>query len=193
MDFMPLHQEMPVQSSDPHSHAKRKLLAFAGIFITVSLPLTLLLVLRSEIVHPLPVGEAVERMELFSPRESRPIALGGAGGTKQAVLFVTVECGSCQRELLNMEVLYRRYRKEMNIVVVSLSDPTKTEEHVARKGFSLPVAYDEKGEAKRKFRVTTVPALFLIDEKGVLRYRRFGAASLQADEQRVLSLLKETQ
>lgn len=176
---------MPTQS-------KRKLLAFGGLLVIVSLPVALLFFLRSEIVQPLPVGQPVPRVELVSLKEQTPMVLGDAKGTKQVVLFFTVECSACQNGLLNFEVLYRRYKARGSFVAISLSGVTKTTEFLHEQRFSFPVAVDEDKTAKEAYRIAAIPALFLIDEHAVLRHRRVGGASLQSDEQLVLSFLNET-
>lgn len=190
---MQVDEAISSQVSNRYVPAKKKLLAFGGLGVAISLPVALLLLLRTEIIQmPLSVGQAVESVQFPSLHERAPITIGGASAAKQAVLFFTVECPHCQRELLNFEELFRRYQKLINFVAVSLSDPTKTQNFMRDRAFSFPVVIDENRKGKERFRVMSVPALYLIDEHGILRQRRFGETSQQADEQLILTFLNET-
>ncbi len=65
---------------------------------------------------------------------------------------------------------------------ISHSNAETTERLISERRFSLPVLLDQKKETKQLYRIARVPALFLVDERQILRYRRFGERSLVADE-----------
>ncbi|MGH2568308.1 MAG: TlpA family protein disulfide reductase [Bacteroidota bacterium] len=163
--------------------------AAVGLVVTVSVPFALILLLHAETVEPLSIGQPAPSLQLFSLYDQTPIS---PAGNKKIILFFTVECPHCQNELLNFDALFRRYHKLMNFAAVSLSSSIKTKEFVRERGFPFPVAVDEEKTTKETYRFTSVPALFLIDKQGILRYRRFGKASLQVDEELVVAFLSGT-
>jgi peroxiredoxin len=188
---MPVHQKIPSGVTDFSTAGKKKLFAFGGFVLAVSFPVALIIFLRAEIIpQPLSIGEPVPRVELVSLVDQSSIVLGNA--TKQAVLFFTVECPYCQQEMFNFEILSRRYQGRIQFIAVSLSDPAKTENLLREKGFSFPVALDEHKKAKDEYRIVSVPALLLIDGKGILRHRRFGAASIAVADELFQKFLQES-
>lgn len=137
------------------------------------------------------LGQSVPRIELISLKDQTPVLLGTQGNTKQIVLFFTVECPHCQRELLNFEALFRRYNTRANFIAVSLSDSMKTQDVLLNSRFSFPITCDKKKKAKNEYRVTGFPTLFLIDERGILKRSRLGEASMDADEELILNFLNK--
>jgi len=184
----------PVSRFDLSPRGKKRLLALSGLVLVISVPLALLVVVRWQVVESsLTIGEAVPRLDLLSlTTPTSVVTLGAPSETKQVVLFFTVECRHCQRALLNFEALYRRYKHRGTFAAVTLSDPVKTQTHLHARGYSLPAFWDEKQIVRREYGIVSIPALFLIDERGRLRNRRFGEAPLDADEQLVLLFLNGT-
>ncbi len=173
---------------------KKKLPALVGLVLVISVPFALLVVLRSQVVESmLSIGQPVPRLDLRAlATPTSVVRLGVPSETKQVVLFFTVECRHCQRALLNFEALYRRYNHWGTFAAVTLSDPVKTQARLRERGYVLPAFWDEKQMVRRAYGIVRVPALFLIDEQGRLKNRRFGEASLDADERFVLHFLNDT-
>jgi hypothetical protein len=71
---------------------KKKLLALSGLVLVISVPLALLVVLRSQVVESsLMVGQPVPRLDLLSlTTPTSVVTLGVPSETKQVVLFFTV-------------------------------------------------------------------------------------------------------
>jgi peroxiredoxin len=160
----------------------RRTSALIALAVLLFLPLSLLLYLHSVVnVEPLPVGEPIPSLQL-STLQRTPVLLKTYEGKKLVLLFFTAECSHCQRELSNLEYLYEKYKEKLQVLSISHSDEEATRELISERRLSFPVLLDEKKETKQLFRMAGVPALFLVDERQILRYRRFGERSLAVDE-----------
>jgi peroxiredoxin len=107
-----------------------------------------------------------------SPSFRRPTVQGGefdSGGTADRVLvvdFFAAYCQPCRRALPALEALHRR-RPDLAVVGVSL-DPAVTEARglVARHRLTFPVVHDPTSALAGRFRVTELPASFVVDRSG---------------------------
>lgn len=188
--MMQNHLAILSSASQSLSPIRRKLIALSCLIaIFASLVVAVLIFGLDE--KPLPIGQPVPRLNLPVLNDEAPAILGTRNGVKQIILFFTIDCPYCQRELLNFEVLFRRYRELADFLAVTLSDPKETLDFLLSRGFTFPTVYDKEEKVRKKYRISVVPALFLIDEQGILRDRRFSAASLDSDEQWVLGFLNE--
>jgi peroxiredoxin len=173
----------------------RKVVAGLGLVAAVVVPLCMLYIMNATSYEaPLRIGDLVPEVRVLSLDSGLPILIGAKGRQSQAVLFFTTECAHCQRELVNFETLYRRHNQEARFIAVSLSDSLKTLEFLRSGRFTVPRALDKANKGRLLYRVSRIPALFLVDADGILRVLRFGETSVEADEETLLTFLgKKTQ
>ena len=105
--------------------------------------------------------------------------------------FWQVGCSSCKLEMPAMDVLYKQYqRKGLEVLAVNVGQKKEIVQRFAaelRASYPLLIDPDEKGA--RLFGVTDVPRTYVIDRKGIVRYRILGGAAPETLKKLILSLL----
>lgn len=79
---------------------------------------------------------------------------------------------------MNIEQLREMFGGRARFLLVTRSDSAKTIALLDSLGVSTATAIDEGGRAQTAFGAFTVPALFLIDPKGIIHAGLFGERSL---------------
>jgi cytochrome c biogenesis protein CcmG, thiol:disulfide interchange protein DsbE len=105
--------------------------------------------------------------------------------------FWMIGCSSCREEMPAMETLYVQYRnKGLEILAVNIGQKKET---VKKFGVELKVSYpiliDPDLKGSLTYNVTDVPRTYLIDRRGIIRYKIFGGAPPELLKKLALSLL----
>lgn len=167
----------PTTIDSPHPIMKR-LGAAIGLVALIIIPVGLLVLLqRAANTHTLRKGDAVPRLKLIS-LESNEVSFEGFGGKRLALLFFSVDCPHCQKEILNFERLQKLFAEKITFLGVSLSERKKTEGYLRSHGLTVETLLDEKGEAGRAFGIDEIPALFLVGEGLNVEHREIGEGTL---------------
>ncbi len=100
-------------------------------------------------------------------------------------------CALCRDELLGSELLYRRYRDQgLEVLAINLQQPRETvRSYLAGLDISYPVLLDSSGEMARRYGVSALPLVYLLDRQGRLYTRILGGASPDQLEQIIKRLL----
>ncbi|QIF00874.1 TlpA disulfide reductase family protein [Roseimicrobium sp. ORNL1] len=109
----------------------------------------------------------------FTAVDGREVDLSKMRGKVVLVDFWAVWCGPCVAEIPNVLKTYEKlHPKGFEIVGISLDqDKSKLEAFVKEKGMSWPQYFDGKGwqnEISSKFGINSIPAMWLVDKKGML-------------------------
>ena len=111
-------------------------------------------------------------------------------GKPVVIKFFAEYCVPCQRTLPAVERLHRA-RPDVAFVGVSEDDRAATAgEIVAKYGLSFPVLHDASKELMQSFRVRELPATFVVDRHGVVRWVA-GPAQSERDLDEALRLVAE--
>jgi thiol-disulfide isomerase/thioredoxin len=121
---------------------------------------------------PAPPSSASRLLGNASPSFRRATLQGGEFDSARVadrvlvVDFFASYCLPCRRSLPALEALHRR-RPELAVVGVAL-DATATDALalVARAGLTFPVVHDAGNAIAGRFRVTELPASFVVDRRG---------------------------
>jgi peroxiredoxin len=100
-------------------------------------------------------------------------------------------CSSCRLEMPAMEKLYKQYgRKGLVILAVNVGQKKDVvKKWVKDLGISYPVLLDTDKKMADKYDVVDVPRTYLIERKGLIRYKILGTAPEEVIKKQVLSLL----
>lgn len=92
--------------------------------------------------------------------------------------FIEVNCHHCQNQLSVFETLHHEIPDEnLTLLAISTSSVEKTAVFFQQHPISFPVWIDANRNLYKKLGVFNVPALFFLDETGVLRYKAVGFQS----------------
>lgn len=137
------------------------------------------------------LGESVPAVELERFEGERlefPVAYQG-----HVVLihFWADWCAICRDELQGSEPLYRRYRDQgLEVLAINLQQSRETvRSYLAGLDISYPVLLDSSGEMARRYGVSALPLVYLLDRHGRLHARMLGGASPDQLEQIIKGLL----
>lgn len=105
--------------------------------------------------------------------------------------FWQVGCSSCKLEMPAMDDLYVKYRRKgLEVLAVNVGQKKEVvRTFAAELGVSYPLLIDPEEKGARLFGVTNVPRTYVIDRKGIVRYRILGGATPETLKKLVLSLL----
>jgi peroxiredoxin len=176
----------------PHKGLKKSLPARLRFIAAISLPALLVIALqRISIEQPLKEGD-------LAPD---PVLRGLHGDTvslkqlymhRLAVLFFSEDCPHCRRELQNMETLRETFGGGIQFLLITSGERMKTKSLLDSLGVDINVVFDQNGRARTAFGAFRIPALFLIDEKGIIHLTSFGERPLGVRREQLESLLQAT-
>ena len=103
-------------------------------------------------------------------------------------------CAPCRHETPFLESLYQA-RKDEGLKIVGISMDTgdardQVEQFVQEYGVTYPILVDPQMKGMDTWQVLGLPASFLIDREGMLRWMRFGPVS--EDDQEFMDALSST-
>ena len=104
--------------------------------------------------------------------------------------FWQIGCSSCKLEMPAMDRLYNQYRQRgLEVMAVNIGQTKESVRAFAVElGVSYPLVIDEDKKSASLYGVTDVPRTYVIDRKGVVRYRIFGGASPELLKKLILGL-----
>jgi peroxiredoxin len=110
--------------------------------------------------------------------------------------FWATWCGPCKVEMPAMEALYQHFRSQgLEILAVSVDQQgaVVTRPFKEAMGLSFPILHDSDYQVGLSYGARTLPMTYVIDRKGVIRQRVFGARDWNSPEARklMLKLLQE--
>lgn len=127
----------------------------------------------------------------------RSHALSDYHGKVVLLNFWATWCGPCRVEMPSMDVLYQALKPEGFEILAVSSDPdgsVVTRPFAESHGLTFPILHDPDYRVSGRYGVRTLPMSFLVNRRGTLTHRVFGARDWNAPEARTLihGLLNES-
>jgi peroxiredoxin len=142
----------------------RKTIATIGLMALLAVPVFLFVVLqRSANLRTLRAGDSIPVASLGGVDPGDAL-LAGISGKRATILFFSVDCPHCQREISIFNEAGKRFASEVEFVAIALNDRQKTQTFVRTNDVGARVLIDEKGVVGRLFGVSELPALFLVNQ-----------------------------
>ncbi len=153
---------------------------------------------------PRPTADEVMRMEYvgtFAPTWAGVTSVAGtvpaspqaARGRVLVVDFWEIACGPCRATMPILDGWQSKYGAQgFNVVGITTDTTTDASLFVSRAGYHYGIASDPAGSIFQTYRVHNIPALFVIDKRGVIREVSLGydpseAAHLEKVVQQLLA------
>lgn len=113
-------------------------------------------------------------------------------GKTVLVVFWATWCPTCRKELPELQALYEKHRgRGFEILALSIdADAFTVEEFWKDHDYAFPVAMRAPAHAQVFGPIKAIPALHLIDRKGVLRFSHIGGIGKDKLEAQLLPLLQ---
>ena len=84
-------------------------------------------------------------------------------------------CGPCVAELPHIEKLHRDFKdRGLAVLGVNNEDVDVAREFVKRRGYTFTTLFDEGSEVTRKYGVSGIPQVFIIDREGKVKWHTLG-------------------
>ncbi|MBI4988856.1 MAG: TlpA family protein disulfide reductase [Rhodocyclales bacterium] len=138
----------------------------------------------------LEVGQTADRpgIELI---DGSMLDTGHHDGKVVVALFWATWCPICMSELPEYQKLYQAYKaRGLEIIAVSLDrEPGVVSEYWRRSGYTFPAAMRTDAIRQAYGGIKGTPTLYLLDRRGVLRYKHLGGLPYEELEKQVKALL----
>lgn len=138
----------------------------------------LVLALLLVTVSPGRGGEVGEQLPDFAVQtfDGNSISRATLAGRPLLLVFWNTWCVDCRRELPRINRLAERFGQR-GLTVLAINTGFNDREGKARaywkkSGFVFPAGFDHTFEIGKAFRVPGVPTIFLVDPRGVVRYKQ---------------------
>jgi len=140
---------------------------------------------------PLRVGDTPPRVSLSDLNGSAVRIPDDFRGKVVILHFWAGGCSSCKEEMPALDKLYAKYgRKGLVVLAVNVGQRTETVKRLAKEvGVTYPVLLDPDRKMADSYDVVGVPRTYMVDRKGVIRYKILGGASDEMLKKQILSLL----
>lgn len=134
------------------------------------------------------VGAPAPNFQLYD-LNGRLVTLSNYRGRVVLLNFWATWCGPCRVEMPAMEDLYREFnRRDFEILAVSTDQQgaAVTRPFSEEMGLTFPILHDSDFRVGVAYGARTLPMTFLVDRRGVITHRIFGARDWQSPEGRQL-------
>ena len=141
-------------------------------------------------------GESFKKADDFTVvnQDGQIAKLSDFKGKPTIVNFWATWCGPCKSEMPAFENIYTRYKDDVNIMMVNMTDNTnetvkKVKNFISQSGYTFPVFFDTSAQAAKSYRVTSIPMTLFIDKNGNLINSHTGAMTEKMLNNYVIQLI----
>ena len=116
------------------------------------------------------------------------------------ISFFATWCKPCMKELPHLQNLYEKYSNEkIKFFMIDITEATRTVKglegspeagpFLAKKGVTMPILYDSRGVAKKRYGAKTLPRLYVVDKYRTIRLAKKGFDEKEDFEEEVSAVI----
>lgn len=124
-------------------------------------------------IATLETGTPLPKIEFYSP-DDKPILAEQLLGKPTILLFFSLDCPHCKKEIKNYIALHPFLKKTTTIVVISVSEVASTLALLTELNSSLTVLFDKNKKSKQLLKVVAYPTTIFVDAEGIIRQTHLG-------------------
>ena len=115
-----------------------------------------------------------------------------AASRATVVYFWATWCPPCIGEFLELDTLSRKLKDQgVTLLSINLKETASAAKTFADEaGASFPVLLDTDGKIAAQFLVWPLPAIFVLDAKGIVRHKIIGATNMTALETKIIEVTR---
>ena len=104
--------------------------------------------------------------------EGHAVTVDALSGKPTVVVFWASWCGPCRKETPEVAALHADYGDRVHVVGVNAGEQaTKAKTASTQLGMTWPVVLDPDGAVQRRYQVSAIPLVVVLDAQGLVRYR----------------------
>ena len=108
--------------------------------------------------------------------EGQVLVLSDFRGKPVLVNFFAVWCGPCRFEMPEIESVHQSLGEELVVLAVDVRESAeRVKGYKELLGLTMPTVLDTRREVANSYQVPGLPWTFILDDRGVIRYIKFGA------------------
>ena len=105
--------------------------------------------------------------------------------------FWATWCPPCQGEMPELNEFAQEHKDEMTFYAVNIQEPaSKVFDFLREHDYRMPVLLDGEGKNAETYRVQGIPTTIIIDNEGVIQYRKTGAVTKAELEEKLVKILE---
>lgn len=104
------------------------------------------------------------------------VALSSFRGKQVLITFGATWCHYCVAEVPELNTFFDKHKdKDVKVLSVDIGESlAKVSSFAQKNNIKYTILLDENNEVSRKYKVSGIPAIFLIDENGIIKYSGTG-------------------
>lgn len=113
----------------------------------------------------------------------------GSSGKVTVINFWATWCPPCREEMPELNRFSATHRNTVAFYSVNLQESQgKVKDFMQQNGYTFPVLLDSDGAVGKTFRVAAIPTTLIMDNKGVIVFRKSGTVTMRELEEIIKNL-----
>lgn len=125
--------------------------------------------------------------------DKRELSLESFQGNPVLINFWASWCPPCRMETPDLMALYQKYGDRIGFIGINVTNQDDVEnvyDFVKQYQVTFPIALDHSGEVSRQYKLLAMPTSYVLDQHGVIVFKKTGIVTKPEIEQVFEQLLK---
>lgn len=157
---------------------KKHLMIIAAVLLCIVLGINLVPLNKQQGVKSMESGVVIgKKAPVFTLNSLTGSAITVGQQSKVTILnFWATWCPPCREEMPELSLFYNQHKGNVNFYAINIKESAiKIETYMNNHGLVLPILLDQDGSIAGMFQVSAIPTTVIIDEMGIIQYRKSGS------------------